>query len=618
MKNQWWEDKADQLQYYADVNNVKGFYDGLKAVWGPRINQPTQLKSKDGQQLYTENSEILSRWADHFNTLLNIPANISQDALDRLHNVPTASWMDEEPSYEEFEKALDAIGEGKAPGVDQIPGELLKRCGKELKNKIWQVIVGHWKAKEVPQEWKDANLVTIFKKGDRTDCGNYRGIALLSVAGKMLARILLNRLTTHVSNTIIPESQCGFRSGRTTIDMIFTLRQVQEKCIEQNKSLYVVFIDFRKAFDTVNRDALWKVLKCYGCPDRFLSLVKGFHQKMNARVCSQGEYSDPIEVKNGVKQGCVLAPTLFSIYLSAVIDDAFRDTSGGVSILTRPGPHLFDISKFKAKTKTKTVTVRELMFADDTALVAHTHDDIQRITSAFARSASSFGLQINMSKTEVLYQAAPGSLLSPEDILIDNKPLTTVTSFTYLGSTVTSTNKLDKELQIRMAKASSAFGRLSQRLWRNHNVFISMKCKFYRAIIISTLLCGIESWTLYKCQMRKLEVYIMRHLRTIMNIRWWHHISNKEILARAHFPSLHALLVQRTMRWAGHIVRMEDQRLPKQVLFSQLSSGERKIARPILRYKDTIKRGLKDLAIPTKTWYELAGNRSQWRAAIQS
>ena len=398
--------------------------------------------------------------------------------------------------------------------------------------------------------------------------------------------------------------------------MIFTLRQIQEKCIEQNKSLYVVFVDFRKAFDTVNRDALWAVLECYGCPKRFLNMVKGFHQGMNARICSQGEYSDAIMVKNGVKQDCVLAPTLFSIYLSAVVDDAFRDSSEGVSIQTRPGPHLFDTSKFKAKTKTKLITVRELMFADDTALVAHTYEDIQRITTAFARSASSFGLQINMTKTEVLYQAVPGTLDAPEDVLIDNNPLRNITSFTYLGSTVSNNNKLDKELQSRMAKASSAFGRLSQRLWKNHNVSLSVKCRVYKAIVISTLLYGIESWTLYKCQVRKLEVYIMRHLRTIMNIKWWQHISNNEILKRAGYPSVHALLMQRTMRWTGHVARMEDKRLPKQVLFSQLSSGSRKIGRPKLRYKDTIKRNLKDLDIPTDTWYQLASDRTRWRAAI--
>jgi len=97
------------------------------------------------------------------------------------------------------------------------------------------------------------SIIPIFKKGSRKDCGNYRGISLLSIAGKMLSRILLNRINMHVAPVVLPESQCdcGFRSSRGTMDMIFCLRQTQEECIEQSMPLYAVFIDFTKAFDTV-------------------------------------------------------------------------------------------------------------------------------------------------------------------------------------------------------------------------------------------------------------------------------------------------------------------------------------------------------------------------------
>ena len=169
--------------------------------------------------------------------------------------------MDEAPDYIEFTEALDSISGGKAPGVDQLPGELLKYSGTKTKELLWRLITKIWADHDIPQEWKDANLVTIFKKGDRADCGNYRGISLPSIAGKVFARILLNKLNKHISVHISPETQCGFRAGRSTIDMIFTLREVQEKCIEQNMPLYAVFVHFKKAFDTVNRDGLWKVLQ---------------------------------------------------------------------------------------------------------------------------------------------------------------------------------------------------------------------------------------------------------------------------------------------------------------------------------------------------------------------
>lgn len=120
---------------------------------------------------------------------------------------------------------------------------------------------------------KYANIISLFKnKGERSDCGNYRGISLLSVAGKILARVAQNRLIKSIFEKHLSESHCCFRSDRDTV-MIFTLRQIQEKCREQNKNLYMLFIDLTKVFDTVNRRALWKVLSSFGCPNH----LRQFH-----------------------------------------------------------------------------------------------------------------------------------------------------------------------------------------------------------------------------------------------------------------------------------------------------------------------------------------------------
>ena len=116
--------------------------------------------------------------------------------------------------------------------------------------------------------------------------------------------------------------------------MIFCLRQLQEKCIEQDRPLYMVFVDFGKAFDTVGRTGLWQLLRKYGCPEKFTTMIEALHTGMMANVSVGGEVSESFSVTNGVKQGCVLAPTLFSIFLSAMLDDAFRDTGDGVYIHT--------------------------------------------------------------------------------------------------------------------------------------------------------------------------------------------------------------------------------------------------------------------------------------------
>ena len=121
-------------------------------------------------------------------------------------------------------RAIACLKDGKALGGDGIHAEVWKHGGDNVFNRLHQLITNAWVVGSVPQAWKDASIVIIHKKGDRTDCGNYRGIPLLSIAGKIFARILRNRLSNHITPEVVPETQCGFRGNRSTVDMIFCLR----------------------------------------------------------------------------------------------------------------------------------------------------------------------------------------------------------------------------------------------------------------------------------------------------------------------------------------------------------------------------------------------------------
>ena len=165
---------------------------------------------------------------------------------------------------------------GKAPGKDGITAELLKQGGDWIVELLYEIFQKVWENDTTPKDWRDAILVSLYKKGPRDLCGNYRGISLLSVVGKVFSRVLLNRLLKHIAPSVLPESQCGFRPNRGTVDMIFTARQVQEKCIEHQLDLYQCFIDLTKAFDTVNREALWTILMKLGCTEKFTGLIRSF------------------------------------------------------------------------------------------------------------------------------------------------------------------------------------------------------------------------------------------------------------------------------------------------------------------------------------------------------
>ena len=164
------------------------------------------------------------------------------------------------PDRNEVQRAINQMSSGKAPGSDGLPPELFKSGGPDIINKL-VVLYQYCISGSVSQEFKDALIVHIFKrKGDQSVCDDHCGISLLSIPGKILARVILNLLTKHVSeNNILPESQCGFWSGRSTMNMIFTAHQLQEKCQEQQHELYAPFIDLTKAFDSVDTSALWEV-----------------------------------------------------------------------------------------------------------------------------------------------------------------------------------------------------------------------------------------------------------------------------------------------------------------------------------------------------------------------
>ena len=213
------------------------------------------LLSSDGKTL--KDKEVLSkRWWEHFSTLLNQPSSVDLDTLNQIPQQPIRVSLTKSPTIKEIKKAIHQTISGRASGKDCIPAEIYKAAGPDALGAFHDVLLTVWEEKMMPDDFCDALIISLYKKkGSKLDCRNYRGISLLSVAGKIFVQVILNRLIT-VSEQTLPEAQCSFRPGRSPLDMIFAVRQLQEKCIEQNKHLYSGFIDLTKAFDIVNREAL--------------------------------------------------------------------------------------------------------------------------------------------------------------------------------------------------------------------------------------------------------------------------------------------------------------------------------------------------------------------------
>lgn len=241
-------------------------YEGTKKAFGPCAIKTAPLKSSTGK-IITDRAKQMARWTEHYQELYSRETVVTDTAVENTSPLPVMEELDDPPTIEELSKAIDSLASGKAPGNDGIPPEVIK-AGKEtsLLEHLHELLLQCWEEGSVPQDMCDANIITLYKnKGDRSDCNNYRGISLLSIVGKTFARVMLNRLQS-LAERVYPESQCGFRAERSTIDMIFSLRQLQEKCREQRRPLYIAFIDLTKAFDLVSRSGLFTLLHRIGCP----------------------------------------------------------------------------------------------------------------------------------------------------------------------------------------------------------------------------------------------------------------------------------------------------------------------------------------------------------------
>ena len=251
------EDLAKEPEDASAQGNMKQLYEITRKLAGKYKRTDRPIKDKNGNVL-TSDEDQLKRWRDHFEELLNRPPPPNPPDITPAEEVLQMNC--ERPSKAEIEKAIHHMKRGKASGPDKIPAEAIK-ADIETSTEILHDLLGKiWEQEEIPTEWKEGYLVKLPKKGDMQDCNNYRGIMLLSVPGKVLNRVILDRLKT-VVDAKLRDHHAGFRKDRSCTDQIATLRIIVEQSMEWDSSLYINFVDYEKAFDSLDRDTLWKLLQ---------------------------------------------------------------------------------------------------------------------------------------------------------------------------------------------------------------------------------------------------------------------------------------------------------------------------------------------------------------------
>ena len=268
---------------------------------------------------------------------------------------------------------------------------------------------------------------------------------------------------------------------------------------------------------------------------------------------------------------------------------------------------------------TSTVSVSDLEYADNMALISETFEGLTSLLESLDSKCHQMGLTINYKKTKLLAVLPNGDSLTPSSIVLHPgcAPIEVVSSFEYLGSKVSSDCKLDAEVSTRITKASKAYGCLGRILWHQRKIKTSTKLSIFSSVVLSTLLYGLEAAVLLEPHVHRLQGFIMRCLRSILGVSLWDKKRNTTIRKTARLQRVSTMLTQRRLRLLGHILRMDEGHLPRKLLVCAPVHGKRSAGGQKKRWNDLVLEDLRQCDL-TDDWKSLALNRSGWRSMVRA
>ena len=574
-------------------------------------------------------------WQQHYQRLLNVEFPWDPNSLSTVEPVSG-------PPIRLTEKMVqDAVQRskcGKAAGPSGIVAEMLKSSGERCTTVITQLLNNIITEGRTPTEWDTSYIVNLYKgKGDALKRGNYRGLKLLDQVMKILERITAKLIRGMVN---ISDMQFGFVPGRGTIDAIFILRQLQERHLAKNKTLYFSFIDLEKAFDRVPREVLWWSMRKAGIEEWLIRTVQSMYRSTKSKVRVGHTYSEAFEVQVGVHQGSVLSPLLFIIVLEALSRE-FR-----------------------------TGLPWEMLYADDLVIMADSIEELITRTKDWKTNLESKGLRVNMKKTKVLCSGKNMNVLAdsgkspcgvcrkgvgrnsifcqgcshwihkscsgisgrlkddpsyrcprccgtarPVDgrpvhfVTVDDHQLEAVDTFCYLGDTICAAGGCTASI---ITRCRSAWGKFRELLPILTNKALSphTRGRIYSACVRSVMLYASECWAPRKEEETRLLRNDKAMVRWICGVKAEDRVSTSTLYDKLSIPHLNLVMRQNRLRWAGHVHRSESWTNKCQQIGIE---GSKCKGRPRKSWKETIR---EDLSAWNLTM-DMADDRSLWRERLR-
>lgn len=539
--------RVEQIEEEFKQKNSREFYRTFKEEL--QGYQPPSLcfKRIDGS-VATSDKENCQLLADYFKSLLN-----GEEPGERLgaENISQENPDSQPPTLNEIKRIIKELKNNKAPGEDGIIAEMWKFGGEITAKTIHHVIEEIWKTGRIPDDWKCALIHPLHKKGNRMDINNYRGISLLPVAYKILSKALLNRVEDQVDH-LIGEYQAGFRKGRSCVEQIFNLKSILRTRALRGQNTVIVFVDFKKAYDSIDRRTLFNALEEFGIDRKTREIIKQTLTDTISKVKFHGEVSDPFEIKTGVRQGDGLSPILFNIILEKIM----RNWEKALEAEGIQGIHL--------GRKGQNLEIKCLAFADDLALLAHNKDDAQKMLDTLHEIAEKTGLKVSYEKTEYMEYRHH----EERHMKVEHGTVKRTDKFKYLGEWI-QPNGLDKEANKARARKLDLAYRLTQNRYNKRAISYKAKLRHYSTVVKPEGLYASECLTLNKKgELKELELKERKILRKILGPRksvdgTWKKRKNEDLYMQT--ENIVVTMRKRRLKFYGHLVRMDENRLTKKI-----------------------------------------------------
>ncbi|PZC84828.1 hypothetical protein B5X24_HaOG203818 [Helicoverpa armigera] len=545
---------------YKELNKTKS--------WIPSL-QPGSTKSMS-------RLEIINIATEFYAKLYSQPVQQNQSLSST--NQPEEASTTPEFTEPEIQKQILKLKPEKCPGPDLITNECIKYAATLLLTPItilWNKILHE---ETVPHIWTESEIILLYKKGDPADISNYRPISLMPCLYKLFAACLLNRISPDIDKHQ-PIEQAGFRSSFSTIDHIHVVDQVIEKYLEFRRPLYVAFIDYKKAFDSISHNGIWEALRSQNINEKYINILKNIYKSSTSRV-KLDRVGNRIRINRGVRQGDPISPKLFIAVLQHIMKD-LPWANQGINIEGHFLSHL--------------------RFADDIILFSESPRQLNIMINDLQQVSTKVGLEMNLDKTKVMTnrQRIP--------ITVNNIPIEYVDKYIYLGKQISfSKERNTEEVDRRVASTWKNY-------WAHKVVFksrlpLSAKKIVMDSVILPCLTYGCQTWSYDVKTRNKIQTTQRRLERSYLGIKLKDKIRNSVIRKRTNLSDALTFSLQRKWRWAGHVARYDENRWPLRVQKWMGPRGSRARGRPNTRWADDI------VKTAGRGWLETAKDKEKWKS----